>query len=150
MASQKVELNKVEYDDILDDLQHHFGELVKSWKDQEVGTMGSWLGLFRAMMQKVQVLRSVPGLQKADLCIDAIARIAQTLVDTNAASVSSIETVKMVLSPEGMGILRGTTSLIKDFMRGLDKDGDQEISGEELRDFFCGCCSLGKNKPSKP
>ena len=58
MASQKVELSKIEYDDILDDLQNHFGELVKSWKDQEVGTMGSWLGLFRAMMQKVQVLRA--------------------------------------------------------------------------------------------
>ena len=31
-------------------------------------------------------------------------------------------------------------------IRGTDKDGDQEVSMDELKDFFCGCCSLKKAK----
>ena len=97
---------------------------------------------------KVQLLKTVPGLQKADLCIDAIGRIAQALIDTNVADVSNIDTVKMILSPQGMGILRGATSVLKDLIRGIDRDGDQEISSSELRDFFCGCCGP-LHKPNK-
>ena len=57
-----------------------------------------------------------------------------------------LTTVKMILTDEGMGILKGTTSIIKDLIRGMDKDGDQEVSMDELKDFFCGCCSLKKAK----
>ena len=141
----KVDPTQEEIELHVQSLTSHFQKLVESWKQEGIGSMASWMGLFQSIMQKAQLLKSVPGLRKADICLDVIAGIANALIESNPEDVD-LTTVKMILTDEGMGILKGTTSVIKDLIRGMDKDGDQEVSMDELKDFFCGCCSLKKAK----
>ena len=144
----KVEPTKEEYDQMVVNLSENFSGLVKEWSDEKIGELGQWINLFKEIMDFAQKLKTVPGLTKANICIDVIAGIASGLIENNVADLpeSSLATVKMVLSDSGMQILKASTTMIKNLMGSIDTNNDNEISMEELGDFFCGCCSLKKKK----
>lgn len=146
--TKKKSIGDKEFQDIINDFSDHFQKLVSEWKGKQVGSMASWMGLFQSIMEKIQLVKGLPGLVKADICIEVISSVAQSLINTNAASLSEdqLNTVKMILTKEGAGILRGATSVIKGFMRSIDSNGDEEITMDELKDFFCGCCGIKEKK----
>ena len=80
---EKVEPKKDEYDQMVKDLTENFTELVKEWKDGEAGSVSNWINLFKEIMEFAQDLKTVPGLTKANICIDVISNIAQSMLDEN-------------------------------------------------------------------
>ena len=139
---EKVEPEKDEYDHMVNDLTDHFKDLVKEWKDGEDGKLSNWINLFKEIMEFAQEHKSVPGVTKANICIDVISAVAQSLLDENVANLpeETVKTLNLVLSSDGLEILKASTGLIKNFIAGIDTNNDGNISKEELEDFFCGCC----------
>lgn len=139
---EKTEPKKDEYDHIVNDLTNHFKDLVKEWKEGEPGKLSNWINLFKEIMEFAQEHKSVPGLVKANICIDVISAVAQSLLDENVANLpeETVKTLNLVLSSDGLEMLKASTGLIKNFIAGIDTNNDGHISKEELDDFFCGCC----------
>lgn len=139
---EKTEPKKDEYDQMVKDLTEEIKDLVKEWKEGEAGSLGNWIELFKQIMEFAQDLKTVPGLTKANICIDVISNIAQSMLDENVANLpeETVKTLNLVLSDQGLQILKATTGVIKNFIAGIDTNNDGHISKEELEDFFCGCC----------
>lgn len=123
--------------------------MISEWSAQQVGSLQNWIAFFRQIMETVQSTWNIPGVQKAELCIEVLQDIAQALIDENPAHLTDTElqTVKIVLSSEGLHLLQASTAFLKQLIRSVDRDNDGEISLEECANF---CCPfLGKRKPSK-
>lgn len=147
-ASAKKSLSVEEYQSAKDNLLKTFAPMIRSWKSGEAGELRSWMAMLQSIMSSIQQTHRIPGTQKAQLALDALQGVARILMDENVAGLSDteLETVRVVLSSEGLQLLTASTSFLKNLIQRIDTDGDGDISAQECRDFCCGCFGGLKKK----
>ena len=150
-ANQKVVLTQTEYDKVLSELTKEFSTLVSEWKHQKAGEISSWMSLFGNVCRHVQTHKNIAGVQKAELAVDCVTVLCRSFLNENIASIpeEAKATLQLILSDSGVNLLKGTTSMIKGFLKGLDKNQDGEISLEEFVEGCFGCCVKKKKKGKK-
>ena len=136
-------------------IQKEVDNAIEQFKDEvltsgDVGQLSFWMSLLRKIMQWIQSSVKMKGLDKMEIALDSVKSLAQMLLDSNVANIDekAASTLKTVLSEEGLGLMGAATSVIKDFMRKIDTDGDGEISMDECANLFS-CCFPNKKKNSK-
>lgn len=128
-------------------IKTHFMDLTAAWKEQTAGNLSSWTGLFVEIMNYIQKASKLKGLEKAELAIDILVSCCEAVIDTNPAGLTdeALGVVRQVITPDGLNLLRASTTAIKGLMRQIDRDGDGNISKEELQTCFP--CCFSSNTP---
>ena len=141
---------------LLDDIVDNFMKLIASWTKQEAGDTSSYMKLFSNICMYIQNLSkttalTLTGVEKANMAMDSIVRICNKLMKENPLKLEGkeMDTLKMILSDQGLSLLRGATTGIKLAMKYMDKDQNGEISTEEFLESFCCCCFPKSAKKKK-
>ena len=106
-----------------------------------------WINLLSQIMSYIQRSMKLPGLKKMEIALTSIESIVKMLLEKNVGNLNdeTIATLNLIISSDGMNILAGSTSMIKQFMNRLDSNNDGEISAEECSSIFP-CCFPGLKK----
>lgn len=126
-------------------ISHFESDVMNSPK---IADLSFWMGLLRRIMEWVQKSVKMKGLDKMEIAMDSIRHFASALINSNVGKIDekALKTLKAVLSDEGLGLMGAATSVIKDFMRRIDTDGDGEISSAECASLFSCCFPKKANK----
>ena len=116
--------------------------LVEPWiKTKQYDNMENWMELFRSIMKIIQNTHKLPGIEKAGMAVDVIQGLVTKIlkvVETDNAI------LKLLISEGGAAMLKAATKGFKEAMNMIDKDGDGEISIEEITSIFACCCPKKK------
>ena len=135
------------YEEVTSNLVGSFTPLIKKWKASDAGNLENWINLLKQVMKTLESdLPNEGGVVKGTIAINVVQGLAQILIDENVANLdeNQLRTVKLILSDEGVSVLRMSTGLLKKAMNVIDTNRDGKISGEEFKSFwkryFCCCC----------
>ncbi len=119
-------------------------------RSKDYGNLSFWMSLLKDIMALIQSTVKLKGLDKMEIAMDSIHKLANAVLETNPGELdmNTHKTINIVLSDEGLGIMKATTGIIKNFMRSIDTNGDGEISSQECRDLFS-CCFPKVDKSKK-
>ena len=83
-----------------------------------------------------------------EIALGAMKIIAEKLLESNVGGLddTTISTLKLVLSSDGMNLIGASTSIIKKLMLKIDTNSDGEISMDECASIFACCCPKLKKK----
>ena len=148
------------FQEIIDDITEQASSLILDWTRSNAGDISQWFSLMESLVSIIQNKygKILKGIEKADVATNAIISLAQKLWDkyTNELSEAEIEDLRngelkiLVVIMDNPAILKASTSIFKQLLNYIDKDGDGEISQDECKMFWCcgnaNVCNKKSNK----
>lgn len=142
-----------EHNRLVNELVESSTALIDEWSVEKAGSFNSWLSLMRNVMETLETYNNKTGLEKADLAIDTVQKLAVYYYEKHKSEIDSNSTVKdmldTIMSPNGAYLLNGGTTFIKNMLREMDLNGDGEISKEELNAYCAKKCPCLPCLPKK-